>query len=136
MFLGQYALKFTGHGRVVLPAKIREELGSGSEIILSRGMDYCIWGFDKSEWEKEAVKQLEVSITDEVGRNLRRFIFSGAVKVELDEQGRFVIPQSLLEFAGVEGEVVMIGAGDHFEIWNINRWSEVLTRIGGGYQNG
>ena len=128
MFLGEYKGKFTGQGRVILPKKLREGI-SGDEIILSKGFEGCIWGFDKKVWEKEAEKQLEVSAVEEKARLLRRYLFASVATVELDEQGRFVIPSSLLDYASLTKEVVIIGAGDHFEVWNIEQWVKQLKRL-------
>lgn len=129
MFLGEYRLQFSGQGRVVLPRKFREELKDSQEIILSRGIDGCIWGFEKDSWEEEAKRQLQNSITDKKARDLRRYLFSAAEAVSLDSQGRFVIPKILLKYAHLEGEVILIGTGDHFEIWNLESWQNLLANI-------
>ena len=128
MFLGEYKAKFSGRGRVILPKKLREGI-SGDEIILSKGFEGCIWGFDKKVWGIEAEKQLEVSSLDEKARMLRRYLFSSSVMVDLDEQGRFVIPLSLLDYAQIKGEVVIIGTGDHFEVWQKSLWGKHLKAI-------
>lgn len=128
MFLGEYQLPFTGQGRIILPRKFREEI-IGKEIILSRGLDGCIFGFDKGYWEKEAARQLEIPITDEEARNLRRYFFSAAERIVLDGQGRFVIPKLLLDFAGLDERVVLIGAGDHFEIWDPQKWGQLINKL-------
>lgn len=125
MFLGTYQTRFTGRGRVILPKIFRSEV-KGLEVILTRGLDGCIWGFVKSDWEREVKRQLEISITTLEGRSLRRYIFSSAAKVSLDRQGRFVIPDILLNFAKIKDEVSVIGAGDHFEIWNSKEWQRTL----------
>lgn len=129
MFLGEYYTNFTGQGRVVLPRKIRQELGDEKEIILSRGFERCIWGFARQSWEKEAEKQLEAPITDPAARDLRRYLFSAAEIVGLDEQGRFVIPRALLEYADLKEGVTIIGAGDHFEIWDREIWKKYITKL-------
>ena len=128
MFLGEYVTKFSGLGRVILPKKLRLELKS-EVIILSRGFEGCIWGFDEKTFEKEARRQLEISATEERARNLRRYLFSGSEPVELDSQGRFVIPSALLTYGKLLNDVVMIGAGDHFEIWNVKTWKKHLKKI-------
>ncbi len=135
MFLGEYNTKFSGKGRVVLPRKFRQELTT-LEIILSRGFESCIWGFDVKEFEKEAQKQLEVSVTEERARFLRRYLFSGSESVELDGQGRIIIPSNLLDFAQVNEEVAIIGAGDHFEIWELKLWEKHIKIIEGEYRHG
>lgn len=128
MFLGSYTIHFTGKGRVVLPRKMREEV-KGQGLILSRGLDHCIWGFDKESWQKQAERQLEIPIVDAEGRDLRRYLFSAAEEVDLDGQGRFVIPPQLLQYAQLKDEVVIIGAGDHLEIWDEKAWQETIARL-------
>ena len=132
MFLGEYKLNFTGKGRVILPKKMRDEV-NGQQIVLSRGFEGCIFGYDMESWEKEAEKQLEISATEERARYLRRYMFSASVSVELDSQGRFVIPSALLIYAELGREIVIIGAGDHFEIWNNKFWKKHLKQIEGDY---
>lgn len=132
MFLGEYITNFSGKGRIVLPRKFRQEL-KGKEVILSRGFEGCIWGFDISDFEVEAKKQLEVSATEERARLMRRYLFSGSESVELDNQGRIIIGSALLDYASVKGEVAVIGAGDHFEIWNSKTWKKHLEEIARDY---
>ncbi len=128
MFLGTYQTKFTGIGRVILPNNLRKEI-FGNSVILSRGFENCIWGFDKKDFEKEAKKTLEVSATEERARFLRRFVFASAMPAELDNQGRFVIPSALLTYAKLKREVVIIGAGDRFEIWDKENWQKHLREV-------
>src|SRR5258708_1304715 len=135
MFLGEYKTKFSGKGRIILPHKFREEL-SGKKVILSRGFESCIWGFDESDFEEEAKKQLEISATEERARYMRRYLFSGSQSVELDAQGRIIIPSALLDFASVREEIAIIGAGDHFEIWENKLWKKHLETIERKYRNG
>lgn len=129
MFLGEYQTKFSGKGRIILPKMMREELGEDKEIVLSRGFEGCTFGFSKKGFEEEAEKQIEVSATEERGRFLRRYLFSGSVPAELDTQGRFIIPSALLTYANLGQEVSIIGAGDHFEIWNIDLWKKHLKEV-------
>lgn len=135
MFLGEYKTNFSGKGRVILPRKFRQEL-KGKEIILSRGFENCIWGFDLKDFEEEARRQLEISATEERARYLRRYLFSSSESVELDAQGRIIIPSALLDFASVKGEVVLIGAGDHFEIWDFKLWEKHIKVIEEEYKHG
>jgi len=128
VFLGEYTTKFTGSGRVILPKKLREALLS-DVIILSRGFEGCVFGYDVKTFEEESKRQLEISATEERARLLRRYIFSGSVPAELDSQGRFVIPSALLTYANLARDVVIIGAGDHFEIWNTQNWAKHLQVI-------
>lgn len=129
MFLGEYQTKFSGQGRIILPKKFRKELLGQKDIVLSRGFEGCIWGYTLEDFAKEAEKQLLISATEKRARYLRRYLFSGAEETLLDDQGRFVIPKSLLDYAKLETEVVLIGAGDHFEIWKPQKWNETINQI-------
>ena len=128
MFLGSYEPSFDEISRrLALPKKIRDYLAT-SEIILSYGFEQCIFGFDTKSWEKESEKQLARPVTDRTARSTRRFIFSSAERVSLDTQGRVVIPGDLLQYAKIKKPIV-IGAGDHFEIWNKTNWNEEKLRL-------
>ena len=111
-----------------MPKKFREEI-KGAQMILSRGFEGCIWGYDKKRFEEESRKQLEISPAEERARVIRRYLFSGSAIVELDDQGRFVIPSHLLSYAGVGKEVAIIGAGDYFEVWDKKSWEKYLEGI-------
>lgn len=124
MFLGTYLLTFSGKGRVVLPKKFRNQLKS-STIFLMKGIDGGIWGFSEEEWEKLSNSQLERSITDRRGRILRRQLFPFAELVELDNQGRFLVSNFLLNQFNSNENLMLIGAGDHFEIWDEDRWKKI-----------
>lgn len=128
MFLGEYRPNITEGGRLALPKKIREQV-RGEGLILSRGFEKCLFGYDREDWTAEAEKQVALPISDPSVRTLKRYMFSGAAEVEFDDQGRVVLPQSLKEYAQIGSEVVVIGAGDHFEIWNQANWQEHLKSI-------
>ncbi len=128
LFLGEYDHNLDDRGRITLPRKIRLELGD-TEIVLARGFDGCIFGFDRESWEKEAGKHLEAPVTDAKGRELRRYLFAAAEKVEIDKLGRILMPTHLKEYAHVSGNVKVVGAGDHFEIWDLNIWITYAKRL-------
>ena len=121
LFLGEYDHALDERGRITLPRKIRQELEE-REVVLSRGFDTCIFGFDRESWEKQATQQLEAPVTEEKARAIRRYMFAGAEKVEVDKLGRILLPALLKEYAKVGRDVMVIGAGDHFEIWDKERW--------------
>lgn len=127
-FLGEYRHNLTDKNRLAMPKRIRIEI-EGYEVILSKGFESCITGFDKSKWEKMAADQLAVQFNEDRGRKLRRQIFSTAMITELDNQGRLVLPGTLLNWANLKGkvgeEVIIIGAGDHFEIWEETNWRKI-----------
>lgn len=129
LFLGEYEPVVTKGFRLALPKKIREALKNDNYIVLTRGFEGCIAGYSKDFWAKESAKTLSSSVEDKRSRLLKRYIFSGAFEVEYDTQGRIVIPRNLATGAGINEEVkstVLIGAGDHFEIWNKVHWLKSL----------
>lgn len=130
LFLGEYVHSLDERGRVILPKKIRQELEE-REVILGRGFEACIFGFDRASWEKEATKQLDQPVTDIKAREVRRYMFSGAEKVEIDKLGRILMPAQLKEYAAIRHEVIIVGAGDHFEVWDRLRWKEYLVKLNG-----
>ena len=129
MFLGSFRPSFDLNSRrIALPKKIREYLAT-NEIILSFGFEKCIFGFDTQAWQKQSEKQLDRPITDRTSRDIRRFFFAPAEHIRLDDQGRFVIPSGLLEYAEVKSPII-IGAGDHFEIWDEVNWNAHKLTLG------
>ncbi|OGD88588.1 hypothetical protein A3D04_01130 [Candidatus Curtissbacteria bacterium RIFCSPHIGHO2_02_FULL_40_16b] len=128
MFLGSYIPSFNLNSRrLALPKKIRDYLAT-SEIILSIGFEKCLFGFDTKNWQAESKKQLVLPITQRRSRDLRRIFFASATPIKLDDQGRFVIPSDLLEYAKIKRPII-IGAGDHFEIWERRTWQEERLRL-------
>lgn len=124
MFLGSFEPNLMDKGRIALPKKIREELGS-SRLILTIGFETCIFGFSEKMWEEVTKPELSRPLfSDKGGRDLRRKMYSEAQNIELDSQGRCVIPKNMMEFAQIVNRLVVIGAGDHFEIWNKELWEE------------
>ncbi len=129
MFLGTYPISFSkDKNRLALPSKIRNEL-SGQATVLTRGFESCILGYDQKEWEKSVSRELEVPITEGRGRDIRRYLFSAAAIVKFDRQGRIVIPTMLADYAQLAEKLVVVGAGDHFEIWEENLWKNHLDKI-------
>lgn len=128
MFLGEYKHSLTKGNRLALPSKIRNAI-SGKEVVLAKGFENCILGYEKSTWEKIAEAELVKPVSEREARRIRRQLFSGAVPLEIDQQGRLVLPKNLLEYAGIKEEALVIGAGDHFEIWTAIGWQEYLNKI-------
>ena len=128
MFVGEYQITFLGKGRIALPKKIRTLL-SGEKVVLTRGFEKCIFGYDKKVWQTASQRQTEIPITEEKGRAIRRYLFSGAMVVRFDSQGRVVIPPFLLEYAQIGEKITLIGTGDHFEIWDTATWKKELILI-------
>ena len=128
MFLGEYQPNLTDGSRLALPKKLREQI-LGDEVVLSRGFEKCIFVYDKQDWINESQKQIDNPITDSKTRDLRRYMFAGAVDSKLDSQGRIVVPANLLSYAGLEKNITVIGAGDHIEIWNTENWNEYFENV-------
>ena len=128
MLLGTYEPTLIGKNRLALPAKLRKEI-SGDRLILAVGFEECVLGFEEKKWEEATATDLATPLSDKKGRDLRRKMFSQAEVVELDGQGRIVVPESLVSGRELKGEIVVIGAGDHFEIWNKNKWEEYRKSI-------
>lgn len=128
VFFGEYQVSFTGQGRLVLPKKIRELL-KGDSFVLTKGFDTCLAGYDKHDWEERAKELLSVSLLDKDNIAKRRSLFSSAAYVDVDEQGRFVIPKTLASIVSQKKKVVIIGVGDHFEFWDAERWQAYSQNI-------
>ena len=130
MLLGTYEPTLIGKNRLALPAKLRKEI-SGDRLVLAIGFEKCILGFEEKKWEEATASDLATALSDKQGRDLRRKMFSQAEVVELDSQGRIVVPESLISDRELKGEVVVIGAGDHFEIWNKKQWEDYRLQMEG-----
>lgn len=127
MFLGQFEHTIDGKGRLTIPAKFREELASG--VVVTRGLDGCLWAYNRSEWEILAEKIAQTPTTNQAARNFARFMFSSASDSIPDRQGRVLIPQNLRDYAGIENETVIIGVMNRLEIWNPDKWSQLVTEV-------
>lgn len=127
MFLGRYETTFNGYNRIILPKKIRQELSSG-EILVIPGIDGGIWGFSKLDFEQIGQEILKLSLEEERGRMSRRRFFGSAEQMDLDKQGRVVLPTSFVTNAFLKKTILIIGAGDHFEIWDPVAYEELIEK--------
>ena len=130
MFLGTFEATLIGRNRLVMPAKLKREIGS-ERVVLTIGFEKCIFGFRENDWEQAVAPELSRPFfSDDQGRQLRRKIGANALVVDLDSQGRFVMPERMALFAGItSGGVTLIGAGDHFEIWNAEEWEKCRQQL-------
>ena len=122
MFFGEFEYKIDEKGRVPIPPKFRRELRGG--VVLAPGVEKCIIAYPLPEWKKLADTLTTGSITRSKLRKLNRAIFATAFSLNIDAQGRVVIPYQLREYAGIEDEVIMAGANNYFELWNKEWWEE------------
>lgn len=126
VFYGEYEVSFSAPGRVVLPKKIRDLL-TGASFVLTKGFTTCLSGYDRASWEEKAQVVGAVSLLEQQDMQKRRFLFSSASVLEIDDQGRFVIPKNLLAYAKLEGKVAVVGVGDHFELWDMKKWNDYIS---------
>lgn len=122
MFMGEYQHTIDMKGRLIIPAKFREHLEQG--IILTRGLDGCLFGYPIAEWTKLEEKLKKLPLTKRDNRAFTRFFFSGAMEAEIDKQGRINISNALLSYAKIEKECVILGVSNRIEIWNKSDWQQ------------
>lgn len=122
MFMGEYNHTIDAKGRLIIPAKFRELLGT--EFVLTRGLDGCLFIYPVDEWKAFEQKLRALPLTNKNARTFSRFFVAGAAMCELDRQGRVLVPQTLREFAGLEKDVVLAGNLDRIEVWSKDKWSE------------
>jgi MraZ protein len=122
VFTGEYRHALDDKGRIAVPARFRGQLERGAFV--TRWIDSCLAIFPREAWDELAGKVSSLPIADAGARTFSRFVFSGAFEIELDRQGRAVVPASLREFATLEGEAVVVGSRDHIELWEPTRWAD------------
>lgn len=127
MLIGEYKHTLDPKKRLSLPSKWRGELGNS--LVITRGLDNCLFVYPQSEWVKitDKIGQLPLGSADT--RSFNRFFLSGAVEVEVDSVGRILVPDFLKEFAKLDSKVVLAGLHDRVEIWDENRWMEYKATI-------
>lgn len=125
MFMGEYNHTIDAKGRVIVPSKFRETLGE--EFVVTKGLDGCLFVYDNNEWAAFEEKLKSLPITNKDARAFVRFFLSGAASVEVDKQGRILLPGSLRDFAELQKDVVLIGVGSRIEIWSRERWEGAAT---------
>ena len=124
MFLGTYSPKLDEKGRLILPAKFRDELAGG--LVMTRGQDRCVYVFSNAEFEELHDRIRQAPVTSKQARDYVRLLLSGAHDETPDKQGRVTIPQGLRQYAGLGRELAVIGAGTRAEIWDAAAWHEYV----------
>lgn len=125
MFLGTYAPKLDDKGRIILPAKFRDELSTG--IVMTRGQEHCLYVFSTREFEQLHEKARQAPITSKQSRDFLRVLLSGASSETPDKQNRVTIPANLRTYAGLDRDLTVIGAGSRVEIWDTEAWNAYLA---------
>ncbi|OGG38736.1 cell division/cell wall cluster transcriptional repressor MraZ [Candidatus Jorgensenbacteria bacterium RIFCSPLOWO2_02_FULL_45_12] len=129
MLLGEYKHNLDTKGRVAIPAKFRDKFISGA--IVTRGLDRCLFVFGKAEWETLAQKIISLPLAQSDSRAFARLMLSGATDVELDSQGRILLPDSLRSYAGLKKEIVVTGMYTRVELWDADTWNAYKTKTEG-----
>ncbi len=127
MFLGRYAHNLDAKGRLAIPARYREALAEG--VVLTRGIDRCLALYPMAAWRPLAEKVAALPLTDADARNFRRLVFAEAADLNLDAQGRILVPPDLRRYAGIEREALVVGVDTSLEIWSPERWAAVESSL-------
>jgi len=125
MFLGTYTPRLDDKGRLILPAKFREQLEAG--VVVTRGQERCLYVFPVAEFERLADQLRQAPVTSKQARDYLRVFLSGASDESVDKQGRVTIPTALRTYAGLDRDVAVIGAGQRVEIWDSSAWDSYLA---------
>ena len=122
MLIGEYEHSLDAKGRLIMPAKLREDMGE--KFIITKGLDGCLFGFSQTEWANFEEKLKTLPLTNKSARDFVRFFLSGAIECEIDKQGRFLISSNLRQYCSIDKEAVIIGVGTRIEIWNRDKWKK------------
>ncbi|MBO1300627.1 MULTISPECIES: division/cell wall cluster transcriptional repressor MraZ [Enterococcus] len=122
MLMGEYRHNIDAKGRLIVPSKLREELGE--QFVLTRGLDGCLFGYPMSEWNELESKLNDMPLAKKDARTFVRFFYSAATECELDKQGRINIPNTLRNYATITKECVIVGVSNRIEIWDEAKWQE------------
>ena len=127
MLLGEYQHTMDGKGRLAIPAKFRKFLADG--VVITRGLDNCLYLYPLGEWAKLADKLSKLPINQADSRAFSRLMLAGASHADIDSQGRILIPDYLRDYAGVRTKAVVIGLYNRVEIWDEERWQRYRGEV-------
>jgi len=129
MFYGEFEHSIDRKGRLILPAKFRETAKNQfvEKFFVTRGLDKCLFMFSEEEWRSQENKFKTMSFTKQQSRIFNRLLFSGAVEVGPDKQGRVLLPQYLKDFADIKRDVIIVGVSNRIEIWARDKWHEFYS---------
>jgi len=125
MFMGEYNHTIDTKGRLIVPSKFRETLGD--EFVVTKGLDGCLFVYDNEEWSAFEEKLKTLPLTNKDARTFVRFFLAGAAGVEVDKQGRILLPSVLREFAQITKDVVLVGVASRIEIWSKEKWESASS---------
>lgn len=132
MFLGEYQHSLDAKGRITIPSKFREQLGD--KFVATKGLDNCIFLYPMEEWRTIEEKLRSLPFTRADVRSFARFFFAGASELEIDRQGRTLIPVNLREYAVIDKELIIIGVGSRIEIWSADKWGQYTLNAESSYE--
>lgn len=127
MLIGEYKHKLDDKKRISLPMKFRKSLGK--KIIVTHGLDNCLFAYTEKEWQKISEKLSELGMGQADKRGFNRFFLSGATEIQIDSVGRLLIPEHLINFAGISSKVVFAGVYNRVEIWDEDRWEDYKGKV-------
>ena len=122
MFIGEFNYKIDAKKRLAVPAKFRDDLGG--KVVVTRGLDGCLFLYTLEEWEKLAEKISSLPLSQSDARSFARVMLAGAMELELDSSGRILLPDYLKEYADLEKEVIIAGVYNRMEIWDKETWED------------
>jgi len=132
VFMGEWQHTLDSKGRLIIPAKFREQLGE--RFVVTRGLDHCLFVYPLIEWAILEEKLKSLPLTQGDARRFVRFLFSGATECELDKQGRINLPGNLREYAQLDKDVVVIGVSNRVEIWASESWTVYVEEASASYE--
>ncbi|NLK08838.1 MAG: division/cell wall cluster transcriptional repressor MraZ [Firmicutes bacterium] len=132
MFMGEWQHTIDAKGRLIIPARFREQLGE--RFVVTRGLDHCLFVYPLTEWAILEAKLKSLPLTQSDARRFVRFLFSGASECELDKQGRINLPNNLKAYAGLEKDAVIIGVSNRVEIWASQSWQTYVDEASDSYE--
>ncbi len=125
MLIGEYHHSIDEKGRLIIPSKFREDIGNS--FVVTRGLDGCLFVYSLIEWEKIVTKLKKLPFTKKDTRTFMRFFLAGATVCEFDRQGRVNLVNSLIEYAGLKKECLIIGVNDRLEIWALDKYNDLMN---------
>ncbi len=134
MLLGEYEHTIDEKNRLTLPARFRQQFADG--LVVTRGMDGCLFAYTRGDWETLVEERLRgLDTLSREARLMQRYFFSGAAEADLDKQGRVMLPAALIQSGSLKREVVVAGVYDHLEIWDRAAWREHLKEVEGSAEH-
>lgn len=133
MFIGEYQHTLDNKGRIIIPSKLREDLGEN--FIITKGLDNCLFVYPNSEWKILEEKLKKLPMTNRDARAFVRFFFSGATECTLDKQGRVLLPANLRKHSKLKKDAVIIGVSTRLEIWSKEEWDDYNNDDSLSYDN-